>query len=644
MKKIALALLGAALILSCTQERPDVIERPVFEVWNNTTLEIDKIEFTDSATIIHFDAFFRPHWWIKIVSDTYIRESGTDERLLITHAEGIPLDQEFFMPASGETSFKLFFPPLPKTVTKIDFIESDCDDCFKIWGISLLPDTKIRMARIPSAMQKTIEKPLPEVQFSNEKSKISGTIFGLQNGMAMKKAVLYQEKLFFANHEQIPLNISDNGSFSIELSAGIPQVQYIGYVGPVFTVPGKETRVFLDLKRKSRFESRYRTDKEDSDSIYYFIDNHGLSVADLQLSQKMMHIDYRELALEVSEMNPSELQEFFIAKLDEKRQELEQGDYSDKLKQFVLAQFKGEYLNILVSYEAFIRYAKLQASGIPQNEWNNAVFEIESPELDYYSFLSEFLDTYTFYQPNIARNISTLRFNSFFRNPDIKGTLKENYLYFRNKLLPLVGDGNDLFFDIACAQFFASDINNGRFFTEVDKESLFSLLSNPAVGNQLVEDNDRLLALVEANKTAADGNFVVNTVPSLSNDEVFEAILEQHKGKVVVVDFWATWCGPCIHSIEPLKPVKARLADEDVVFVYITDESSPFGLWNEYLPKIGGQHYRVNNELMTYWRTELNFSGIPTFIIFNKQGNEVARFTGFPGPNTIEISIKEALS
>ena len=136
----------------------------------------------------------------------------------------------------------------------------------------------------------------------------------------MKKAVLHYDKILMANYDKVPLNISDDGRFTVDLSAGIPQVQYIDYVGPVFTVPGKETRVFLDLKRKSRFESRYRTDKEDSDSIYYFIDNHGLSVADLQLSQKMMRIDYRELALEVSEMNPSELREFFIAKLEEKRQ------------------------------------------------------------------------------------------------------------------------------------------------------------------------------------------------------------------------------------------------------------------------------------------------------------------------------------
>lgn len=56
---------------------------------------------------------------------------------MIRNGEGIELDSLFWMPKSGKASFTLTFDPLPMDTESFDFIESDCKDCFKIWGINL---------------------------------------------------------------------------------------------------------------------------------------------------------------------------------------------------------------------------------------------------------------------------------------------------------------------------------------------------------------------------------------------------------------------------------------------------------------------------------------------------------------------------
>ena len=65
-------------------------------------------------------------------------KDNNGETYLLRSGIGITPDKEFWMPESGEAEFQLVFPPLPDTITSIDFTEGEkVVNGYSIWGILL---------------------------------------------------------------------------------------------------------------------------------------------------------------------------------------------------------------------------------------------------------------------------------------------------------------------------------------------------------------------------------------------------------------------------------------------------------------------------------------------------------------------------
>lgn len=86
--------------------------------------------------------------------------------------------------------------------------------------------------------------------------------------------------------------------------------------------------------------------------------------------------------------------------------------------------------------------------------------------------------------------------------------------------------------------------------------------------------------------------------------EEFENYVLANKETLFVVDFWASWCGPCLAFMPTLESVETKL-DDNIEIVKVSVEE---------VPKLS-QIYKVK--------------GIPT-LIFIKKGDEVDRITGAP--------------
>ena len=113
-----------------------VIEVPWYETTNTYMFDIIKMELTDEATVITGQVKYFPNEWFRVVGRTVLRgESGKEYKLL--KAEGIELNEQVFLPESGQMTFQLYFEPVDAGEKKVDYVEGNHETDWRIGGIVL---------------------------------------------------------------------------------------------------------------------------------------------------------------------------------------------------------------------------------------------------------------------------------------------------------------------------------------------------------------------------------------------------------------------------------------------------------------------------------------------------------------------------
>ena len=107
---------------------------------------------------------------------------------------------------------------------------------------------------------------------------------------------------------------------------------------------------------------------------------------------------------------------------------------------------------------------------------------------------------------------------------------------------------------------------------------------------------------------------------ALSGESVeFKTILENHKGKTLFIDVWASWCKDCLEGLPSVKVLQAKHPEVDFVFLSL-DKSQ--NAWKKGIDRlqIKGDHYFMQSGWKGAMGTFLDLDWIPRYMIIDQLG------------------------
>ncbi len=119
-------------------------------------------------------------------------------------------------------------------------------------------------------------------------------------------------------------------------------------------------------------------------------------------------------------------------------------------------------------------------------------------------------------------------------------------------------------------------------------------------------------------------------VPAITfaDGEGEEATLATFKGQVRVVNFWATWCAPCIRELPSLMRLAATMKDYNLALIALSQDSQGAGTVAPFLEKNRLSGLPVFYDPKGAAARALHVSSLPTTLLIDAKGREVGRFEG----------------
>lgn len=156
-------------------------------------------------------------------------------------------------------------------------------------------------------------------------------------------------------------------------------------------------------------------------------------------------------------------------------------------------------------------------------------------------------------------------------------------------------------------------------------DSLKAWINNPTVFEIIEKRNNHYIALENREIDKLILNTGKDVAGMTEGKEILKKLLEPYKGKIVLIDIWGTWCGPCKDALSHSEEEYARMAQYDMQFVYFANRS-PMDSWENVIKEynVTGPnvtHFNLPMEQQSAIERYLQVYSFPTYKLVDKNGN-----------------------
>ena len=619
-KKTFITLLCVLVAMAIQAQKPIVWEKPsTFMGQYNSVFKITKVELKQTETVLHITANYPPNQWIRFAKESFLLTPDGKKYTITSGIKtneqetNLTLDSLFWMPENGTANLALHFKPVPLDTKEMDFLEGYDERDFKFWNICN-GNTKKKLA-IPDEwkdVKYAKDETLPAAKINKGVATIKVKMIGYKPGMHLNFHVGGFQPLGSLERFDKEFAFADDGTLKAEIPLWLAREVTVGVEGMAYSniviAPGEETDILMKVTSDHRpfvafkgylaktnmdlitVEDELETDQSD--------DNTYLKVKDCK--------------------TPAERMKCLTDIFNQRVAAVMKSKFTTAAKDLICMAAEEDYVKWTHQFAFMFSCYFVDEDGTVVWSQRN-LFENMEKNKNLLTLTEEGLDP--LYSWKYLNEPTSPCSQTFWDAPlslyDKKAAEKNAY-------------NNEL----KCIQSLLQPENIGLVNT------LFETMKYEDCKNVVCEYLAEQQSIAE--QLASAQSVFYQKYDDIAPDNILQTILDKYKGKAVLIDIWATWCGPCRAGHKAMAPLKEQMKGQNVQFIYITSPSSPLATWQEMLKDIDGDHYYLTEEQYKYILEKYESDGIPTYAIYNTKGEQMSKYIGFPGNDTIRKELEAA--